>query len=227
MFEAAKQLPNHKTKRKQALRPNELKQIYDDLSANQSPLENLRLLNICLIAFTGFMRFSEVTSIKGYDILFTETYMKILIRKNKADLYREGAWVYLSRSQNVCPVKHLEDYLRLANINISSSQYIFRGISKGKKSRLRRKNKPISYTTICQNLLKVIKAVVLNWQDYGLHSVRAGGTSLTANKVLKNIYQSNTCRKELSWPHFDDEPRVQEKEHQPRRDNRISYMGAW
>ena len=91
MFEAAKQPPNHKTKRKQALRPNELKQIYDDLSANQSPLENLRLLNICLIAFTGFMRFSEVTSIKGYDILFTETYMKILIRKNKADLYREGA----------------------------------------------------------------------------------------------------------------------------------------
>ena len=29
--------------------------------------------------------------------------------------------------------------------------------------------------------------------------------------VLKNIYQSNTYRKDLSWPHFDDEPRVQEK----------------
>ena len=27
--------------------------------------------------------------------------------------------------------------------------------------------------------------------------------------VLKNIYQSNTYRKDLSWPHFDDEPRVQ------------------
>ena len=29
--------------------------------------------------------------------------------------------------------------------------------------------------------------------------------------VLKNIYQSNTYRKDLGWPHFDDEPRVQEK----------------
>ena len=29
--------------------------------------------------------------------------------------------------------------------------------------------------------------------------------------VLKNIYQSNTNRKDLSWPHFDNEPRVQEK----------------
>ena len=190
MFEVAKQLSNHKTKKKQALRPNELKQIYDYLSANQSSLENLRLLNICLTAFTGFMRFSAVISIKGFDIIFTETYMK--------DIYREGAWVYISRSHNMCPVKHLEDYLRLVNINISSCQFIFRGkkvttthsISKGKKSRLRRKNKPISYTTIRQNLLKVIKAVRLNWKDYGLHSLRAGGASLAANKgILDRLFK--------------------------------------
>ena len=30
--------------------------------------------------------------------------------------------------------------------------------------------------------------------------------------VLKNIYESNTYRKHLSWPHFDDELRVQEKQ---------------
>ena len=69
--------------------------------------------------------------------------------------------------------------------------------------------------------------------------------------VLKNIYQSNTYRKDLSWLYFDDEPRVQEKQqlkdqqscifisvaclaipssnygHQPRRDNSIPYMGVW
>ena len=81
MFEAAKRLSNHKTKKKQALRPNELKQIYDHLSPNQSSLENLQLLNICIIAFTSFMRFSE-----GYDIIFTETYMKIFIEKSKTDM---------------------------------------------------------------------------------------------------------------------------------------------
>ena len=110
MFEAPKRLSNHKTKKKQALRPNELKQIDDHLSVNQSSLENLRFLNICLIAFTGFMRFSKVTSIKGYDITFTETYMKIFIEKSKTDIYREGAWVYISRSHNMCPVKHLSQY---------------------------------------------------------------------------------------------------------------------
>ena len=151
-------------------------------TSDQPSLENLWLLNICLIAFTGFMTFSKVTSVKGCDIIFTETYMKIFIEKDKTDIYREGAWVYISRSHNIFPVKLLEDYLRLVNINISSSQYIFRAISKGKKSRLRRKNNPISYTTICQNLLKFITAVGLNWKDYGLHSFWAVGASLAANK---------------------------------------------
>ena len=33
-----------------------------------------------------------------------------------------------------------------------------------------------------------------------------------AEPVLKNIYQSSTYRKDLSWPHLDNEPRVQEKQ---------------
>ena len=34
----------------------------------------------------------------------------------------------------------------------------------------------------------------------------------TVEPVLKNIYQSNTYRKDLNWPHFGDQPRVQEKQ---------------
>ena len=28
---------------------------------------------------------------------------------------------------------------------------------------------------------------------------------------MRNIYQSNTYRKDLNWPHFDGEPTVKEK----------------
>ena len=31
--------------------------------------------------------------------------------------------------------------------------------------------------------------------------------------VLKNIYQSNTYRKDLGWSHFNNKPRVQKKQH--------------
>ena len=30
--------------------------------------------------------------------------------------------------------------------------------------------------------------------------------------VKKDIYQSNTCIKDLSWLHFDDKPKVQERD---------------
>ena len=69
--------------------------------------------------------------------------------------------------------------------------------------------------------------------------------------VLRNIYQSNTYRKDLSWSHFNNAPRVQEKQqvkdqqscilvfvvcviipssnwgHQLRRGSNIQYMGVW
>ena len=68
---------------------------------------------------------------------------------------------------------------------------------------------------------------------------------------LKNIYRKVTYRKDLSWPHFDNEPKVQEKQqvkdqqscifafvacltipssnqgHQSRCDNSIQDMGVW
>ena len=36
-------------------------------------------------------------------------------------------------------------------------------------------------------------------------------TSRQLEPLLINIYQNNTYIKDLRWPHFDDEPRVQEK----------------
>ena len=59
-------------------------------------------------------------------------------------------------------------------------------------------------------------------------------------QVLKNIWQSNTYRKDLRWSHFDDEAKIQEKQqkkdqqsciipssnegHLPRFDNSIPCM---
>ena len=69
--------------------------------------------------------------------------------------------------------------------------------------------------------------------------------------VQMDIYQSNTYRKDLSWPHFASWPGVQERqqvkdqqncisvsvanlaipsgyqEHEPRHDNSIPYMVVW
>ena len=73
----------------------------------------------------------------------------------------------------------------------------------------------------------------------------------TVEPIQMNIYQSNTYRKDLNQVHFDDEPRVQERqqvqdqlssisvfaayltipsrnlEHQLSHDNNISFMAIW
>ena len=45
--------------------------------------------------------------------------------------------------------------------------------------------------------------------------------------VLKIIYQSNTYRKDLSWPQFNDEPRVQEKQQVKDQQSCISVFVAY
>ena len=44
--------------------------------------------------------------------------------------------------------------------------------------------------------------------------------------VLKNIYQRNTYKKDLSWPHFNDEPRVQENQQVKDQQSCISAFVA-
>ena len=44
--------------------------------------------------------------------------------------------------------------------------------------------------------------------------------------VLKNIYQSNIYRKDLNWPHFDDEPRNKEKQEVNDQQSSISVFVA-
>ena len=45
--------------------------------------------------------------------------------------------------------------------------------------------------------------------------------------VQMNIYQSNTYRKDLSWLHFDDEARVQEKQQVKDQQSCISISVAY
>ena len=49
----------------------------------------------------------------------------------------------------------------------------------------------------------------------------------TIETVQMNIYQSNTYRKDLSWLHFDDEPRVQERQQVKDQQSYISASVAY
>ena len=45
--------------------------------------------------------------------------------------------------------------------------------------------------------------------------------------VQMNTYQSNAYRKELSWPHFDDKPRVEERQQVKDEHSYVSTFVAY
>ena len=99
-------------------------QIFDKLNQNKTNLADQRLLTITLIAFFGFMKFSEVSRLRRSDLVFSSTYVKVFIEKIKTDIYREGMWVYIPASSKICPLKQLKYYLALWKISESSEEFI-------------------------------------------------------------------------------------------------------
>ena len=181
--EAAKRVTAHKIKKKKALSLHDLNKIFVKLNQNKTNLADQRLLIIIVIAFCGFMRFSEVSRLRRSDFILSSTYVKFFIEKSKTGIYREGMWVYISASSKICPLKQFQYYLALAKIPENSEEFFFRGLRKGKKFSLGTKD-------IREHFIKVLKAANLDWRTYGLHGLRSDGASVAAyNGVLDRLFK--------------------------------------
>ena len=60
--------------------------IFDKLNQNKTNLADQRLLTITLIAFFGFMKFSEVSRLRRSDLVFSSTYLKAFIEQIKINI---------------------------------------------------------------------------------------------------------------------------------------------
>jgi hypothetical protein len=88
------------------------------------------------MAYADFLRFSELTNLKRSNICIFESHVSLYIERSKADKYRDGSTVVISRTlKDTCPVTMLERYLLKANILPSSSEFIFRSLLFCKKSK--------------------------------------------------------------------------------------------
>ena len=61
-------------------------QMFDKMNQSKTNLADQRLLTISLIAFFGFMKFSEVSRLRRSDLVFSSTYVKAFIEKIKTNI---------------------------------------------------------------------------------------------------------------------------------------------
>lgn len=192
VIESAKRTRTQPVNKKKPLPSHILKEIIDKYASDSANLMDLRIAAMCSIGFAGFLRFNELSNLKPAHFSFQYNYAKILIPESKTDIYREGNYVYISRTTTkYCPVSVVESYMNLANISKTCNLPLFRRIIK-KKTGYSLGNDKLSYTR-CRELFKdCISSLGYDPTVYGLHSLRSGGATAA---VSTNRYISERLLK--------------------------------
>ena len=82
-------------------------------------LKKHRLIVICLLGFSGFLRISELVAIQIKHLTFFDSRVEINIPKAKNDQLREGHLVHIGRTGTpFCPVNWLQRYLNRTGFSI-------------------------------------------------------------------------------------------------------------
>lgn len=72
----------------------------------------------------------------------------------------------------------------MANIDVTSDEFLFRALSYLKKSNtfvLRKKNDKLSYTRVREIVRFALVSIGLDVKNFGLHSLRSGGATAACN----------------------------------------------
>ena len=100
-----------------------IKKVIDTYGNEGASLKDLRLAALCCFDFAGFFRFSKLVNIQPSHLTCHDEFIKVFVPGSKTDVYREGNYVYISKSQsNYCPVSILRRYVDAASLDLASCE---------------------------------------------------------------------------------------------------------
>ena len=147
---------------------------------------------MCVLGYAGFFRFSELVQLRRCDFHFEDSFVRIFVQRSKTDIYRDGAWVVIAKTfKCTCPCLLTQRYFSVASFSAESEDFIFRLFTfcSGDKSYKFRGSDPLSYSRSREIVLSAFYAIGLLKEDYGLHSLRAGGASAAANGQSDRLFK--------------------------------------
>ena len=139
---------------------------------------------LCLLGYVGFFRFNELVQLRRCDFQFEDSFMRVFVHRSKTDVYRDGAWVVIAKTfKHTCPYLLVQRYFVAASFSADSEEFIFRPVVflRSTGTYKLRGSVPLSYSRAREIVLSAFASIGLPKQDYGLHSLRAGGASAAAN----------------------------------------------
>ncbi|KAK3095272.1 hypothetical protein FSP39_012523 [Pinctada imbricata] len=186
--EGAKRMLSKPSQKKEPVTPEILLELVQRFG-HSSNLYDKRTVTMCLLAYAGFLRFSELANLKACDVKFSELFVTLFIEKSKTDQHREGHYVVIAKVDSpACPVKMLKEYLALAEIDDEEENFLFRQLSfcHSSNSYKLRKSGHLSYTRVRELFLEKLHCLGLDTTKFGLHSLRSGGATAAANAGISD-----------------------------------------
>jgi len=195
LLDSAKRICWRPKAKKQPIDIDHIRKIHVSLKEKGMNLLQQRNFSMIILCFSGFLRYDEAANLKLGDLVFCDSHLKVFIEKSKTDQYRVGAWVFIAKvDSEICVTKILQSYINEANL-VNQDEYLFRAVTffKSKqKPALRKKNAPISYSTMRSTILSYLKDLGLEERLFGTHSMRRGGaTSAANNGVNDRLFQKH------------------------------------
>jgi hypothetical protein len=130
LVEASKRELNRPIKKTEPLTADLMKLLFLKFNTVNRTLKELRLLVICDLSYTRFLRHDELSNIKANNSTFHEQYVDIFIAKCKTDCYRNGKHVLIAKLNTPqCPVTILQCYIREPKIELCTDKCIFRPLT--------------------------------------------------------------------------------------------------
>ena len=109
------------------------------------------------------------------------------IPKSKMDQLRQGNKLVIARTGNsTCPVAMLETYLAKTGTQLSDHRFLFRPMCKTARVERLREAGSISYTCLRESFKKKLRDLGYDPDNFGLHSLRAGGATAAASNGVPN-----------------------------------------
>ena len=101
VLESAKRRLSHQVSKKLPVTPEILLKFHQSLDGS---LVDTRFMAMALLAFAGFLKFDELSSLKLKDVVSHATYFELFIESSKTDQYREAlSFPLLRRAQSYVP----------------------------------------------------------------------------------------------------------------------------
>lgn len=172
------------------LEKNHMVELFQKFSGVACTFKDHRDLMMVCLCFYSFLRASEMLALKLKDVQVCSDHLKVHVGRSKTDQFGTGADVFIARNENseVCPVKLMETYISQRQTYLSG-----RGVDGDDPSGILFFNlsgvagackKVCTYNAFRIVFRRMVSILGLNPNDYGTHSLRAGGTTMAIRQGL-------------------------------------------